>query len=47
MVKNKDKRVMGAREAVEGVGADERVEGVVIQTVSEKNYDGFLMAVVK
>ena len=46
-VRQKDSRVMGAREVVEGIGADDRVEGVVIQTVSEKNYDGFLMAVVK
>ena len=46
-IKNNDSRVMGARQAVEGIGQDERVEGVVIQTVSEKNYDGFLMAVLK
>ena len=46
-VGRKDSRVMGARAAIEGIGADERVEGVVLQTVSEKNYDGFLMAVVK
>jgi hypothetical protein len=29
------------------VGRDERVEATVLQTVSEKNYDGMLIAVVK
>ena len=29
------------------VGSDERVEGVVMQTVGAKDYDGFLMAIVK
>ena len=42
-----DENVRGIREAVVGVGRDERVEAVVLQTVGEKNYDGFLMAVVK
>jgi len=42
-----DSRVAGARRLVEAVGRNERVEAVVIQTVSEKNYDGFLLAVVK
>ncbi|KAL9624871.1 MAG: hypothetical protein Q9160_000918 [Pyrenula sp. 1 TL-2023] len=37
----------GAREVVENVGKDDRVEGVVLQTVGEKSYDGFLFAVVK
>jgi predicted O-methyltransferase YrrM len=32
---------------VEMVGKDERVEAVVMQTVGAKDYDGFLMAVVK
>ena len=44
--KRETKAVVGAREVVEGVGKDPRVEGVVMQTVAEKNYDGFLMAVV-
>ncbi|CAD6577067.1 MAG: hypothetical protein ASARMPREDX12_008107 [Alectoria sarmentosa] len=39
--------VRGARDCVERVGRDERVEGTVLQTVGEKDYDGFLMAVVK
>ncbi|KAI9705773.1 MAG: hypothetical protein M1820_005021 [Bogoriella megaspora] len=41
-----DEAVEGGRRVVEGVGRDERVEGIVVQTVGEKNYDGFLMAVV-
>ncbi|ETN47140.1 uncharacterized protein HMPREF1541_01331 [Cyphellophora europaea CBS 101466] len=40
-----DSRVKATRELVETVGTDERLEAVVVQTVSEKNYDGFLMAV--
>ena len=42
-----DTRVQGVRKAVEGVGRDERVNAVVVQTVGEKNYDGFLLAIVK
>jgi predicted O-methyltransferase YrrM len=37
----------GNRALIEGIGEDDRVEAVVLQTVSEKDYDGFLMAVVK
>lgn len=47
LIKEKEASVMGSRAVVETVGEDSRVEGVVLQTVSEKNYDGFLMAVVK
>ena len=43
----RDSRVAGSRNLVEAVGRNEKVEGVVLQTLSEKNYDGFLMAVVK
>ena len=32
---------------VESIGKDERVEAVVMQTVGAKDYDGFLVAVVK
>jgi len=32
---------------VESIGKDERVEAVVTQTVGAKDYDGFLVAVVK
>ena len=42
-----DVRVMGAKRVVENVGKDERLDGVVMQTVGEKSYDGFLMAIVK
>ncbi|KAF2740931.1 O-methyltransferas-like protein family 3 [Polyplosphaeria fusca] len=42
-----DPRIEGARRVVEKIGADSRLEGVVVQTVGEKNYDGYLIAVVK
>ncbi|KAF2258728.1 O-methyltransferas-like protein family 3 [Lojkania enalia] len=42
-----DSRIEGARKVVEKIGADERIEGIVLQTVGDKNYDGFLIAVVK
>jgi len=42
-----DIRVAGTRTVVENVGKDSRVEAVVLQTVGEKNYDGFLMALRK
>ncbi|KAF2036027.1 S-adenosyl-L-methionine-dependent methyltransferase [Setomelanomma holmii] len=42
-----DPRVAGARKVVENIGNDDRLEGVVIQTVGDKSYDGFLFAVVK
>lgn len=42
-----DTRIEGARRVVENIGRDERLDGVVVQTVGEKNYDGFLIAVVK
>ncbi|KAG9185240.1 hypothetical protein G6011_07784 [Alternaria panax] len=42
-----DPRIAGARRVVENVGKDERLDGVVLQTVGEKSYDGFLLAVVK
>lgn len=41
-----DSRVLGARKVVEEVGKDERLDGVVLQTVG-KSYDGFLMAIAK
>lgn len=41
-----DENVRGIRECVEGVGGDERVAACVLQTVGEKNYDGFLLAVI-
>ncbi|CAI6340804.1 unnamed protein product [Periconia digitata] len=39
--------VAGAREVIENAGKDSRVESCLMQTVSEKNYDGYLYAVVK
>jgi predicted O-methyltransferase YrrM len=42
-----DPRVAGARRVVENIGRDERLDGVVVQTVGDKDYDGFLIAVVK
>lgn len=46
-VAERDSRVRGGRVVVENVGKDKRVDAVVMQTVGEKNYDGFLIAVVK
>ncbi|KAG9776361.1 hypothetical protein KCU88_g4904, partial [Aureobasidium melanogenum] len=43
----KDARVAGSRKLIEAIGKNDRVHAVVIQTVSEKTYDGFLLAVVK
>lgn len=42
-----DSRVEGARKVIEKIGEDERLDGVVLQTVGEKSYDGFVIAVVK
>lgn len=39
--------IKGARIAVEAAGKDDRIEAVVMQIVGERNYDGFLMCVVK
>lgn len=40
-------RTAGSRLLVENVGKDDRADAVVMQTVGEKSYDGFLMAVVR
>jgi predicted O-methyltransferase YrrM len=42
-----DPRSREARQFVENLGKDERLEGVVMQTVGERSWDGFLFAVVK
>ncbi|KAL8884696.1 MAG: hypothetical protein Q9215_007317 [Flavoplaca cf. flavocitrina] len=42
-----DGRVRGVRTAIEGIGKDDSVDAVVLQTVDVKNYDGFLMAIIK
>ncbi|KAH6663834.1 O-methyltransferas-like protein family 3 [Halenospora varia] len=39
--------VRGSRAVVEGIGKDERVDAMCMQTVGEKIYDGFVMAVVR
>lgn len=44
---DKDDRVKGARDLVEGVGKLDTVEATVIQTVGEKHYDGYLLAMKK
>lgn len=42
-----DPRVQGIRRLVAEIGADPRVEATIIQTVGEKGYDGYLLAVVR
>lgn len=42
-----DSRIEGARRVIENIGVDDRLDGVVVQTVGEKNYDGFLLSIVK
>ncbi|KZF24808.1 O-methyltransferas-like protein family 3 [Xylona heveae TC161] len=42
-----DKRVAGSRHAVEVAGENPKVDGVVVQMVSSKSYDGILLAVLK
>lgn len=39
--------ISGARDVIEKAGRDERVDAVVMQHVCDRNYDGFLFAVVK
>ncbi|KAJ5094956.1 hypothetical protein N7532_007247 [Penicillium argentinense] len=41
----KDARVKGIRKLIEGTGVNDLVDATAIQTVGEKNYDGFLFAV--
>jgi len=42
-----DPNVKGLREFIQIISADERLEATAIQTVGEKGWDGFVMAVVK
>ena len=42
-----DANLLGIKKTLEAVGKDDRVEATLVQTVSEKNYDGFLVAVKK
>ena len=47
-VAKRDEMVAGARRVIEAAGRDNRLLGTtMLQTVGEKNYDGFLMCVVK
>ncbi|KAJ5993323.1 S-adenosyl-L-methionine-dependent methyltransferase [Penicillium sp. IBT 35674x] len=43
----KDDRVKGTRDLIEGIGEMKDIEATAIQTVGEKNYDGFLIALKK
>lgn len=43
----KDDRIKGTRDLVEAIGKLETVDATAIQTVGEKNYDGFLVAMKK
>jgi predicted O-methyltransferase YrrM len=42
-----DPKSSDARQLVENMGKDGRLDGVVMQTVGERGYDGFLFAVVR
>jgi len=42
-----DQNVIGSRKVITNVGKDSRVDSTVIQTVGDKAYDGFLIAVLK
>jgi len=42
-----DPKVRGSREVVEAAGKDDRLDATLMQTVGEKNYDGFLICAVR
>jgi len=42
-----DPRIQGTIRAIEGVGANKRVDATILQVVGDKSYDGFLTAIVK
>ena len=42
-----DPNVKGLREFVQMISEDERLEATAVQTVGEKGWDGFVMAIVK
>jgi len=42
-----DPKVRGSREVVEAAGRDDRLDATLMQTVGEKNYDGFLICAVR
>jgi len=42
-----DPNIQGTKRLIEGVGKDSRVDATILQIVGDKNYDGFLTAVVR
>lgn len=44
---SKDPNVIGLRKFVDMISADERLEATAVQTVGEKGWDGFVIAIVK
>ena len=42
-----DSLIKGTIRAIEGVGANKRVDATILQVVGDKSYDGFLTAIVK
>ena len=46
-VRKGNPKVVALRKVVENAGKDSRIESVLLQTVGSKNYDGFLLALVK
>lgn len=40
-------KVVALRQVVEDAGKDDRIDAVILQTVGAKNYDGFMLALVK
>lgn len=44
---SEDPNVIGLRKFVEMISEDERLEATAVQTVDEKGWDGFVMAIVK
>lgn len=44
--KSKDERVQGVRQFIDLLQGESRIESTAIQTVGNKGYDGFVLAVV-
>lgn len=44
---NEDPNVKGLRQFIQMISEDERLEATAVQTVGEKGWDGFVMAIVK
>ncbi|MGC0880423.1 methyltransferase, partial [Pantoea agglomerans] len=45
--RSEDPNVIGLRKVVEMISEDERLEATAVQTVGEKGWDGFGIAIVK